>query len=1641
LWVSWLTRSACAAALFLLSVNAAATTLGDSWANPAALSTVTLASTQGSTNLVWPGSAFSAGQEVRLTTTVPGGFTANTNYFIVYASGTTIRLAVTFGGTSIAATSSITNGTAEAFQSWQTAANWSSSTVANGTDAVATFTNAPVANVPGIALNGNITLGELVFSNSTGAASDLSLVSGNSASNTLTLAVSGNVSGLAVPTLDMPSAISRLLNLGGTDVLKISGNQGVLIYAPAGGTLSGTGLAATASEPAKTLRVTNVDWSGFTGGITVECGYLQANAANQLPAETLTIGDSVSAANAVLAGLEASTSQSIDALVGNSFGRVQGAFTLTTGASGGSGNFGGIVGQSFSGVATATNLAKTGGGTQTFSGAITGTGTVTVNASGGTLLMSSTSANTYTGATLVNSGGTLLVDGTHTQGTGANAGGYTVASGGTLGGIGTIVLSDASGVGTGIAVSGVLAPGDPAVNGGIGTLTINGASSTRGALALAAGGTMTFGLGANFAGDKVAIVNGQANDVTFNTNTVNFNDMSGGVLYAGQYVLVNGDANTTYKNLVTDPTGTITSGLTIGSGLSAYAGSQLKLIGTSIVLNLVSPYTAPAAPLDSLVLGNTASETAHGLSSTGTTLNAAGGLGETCRQILPNTFLTFNLAVNPSTNNYLTVKLWGSDASTNTLYLYKSGATTSLPSSNHYGYYNTIDGVYNDIMAPIYFNLAGEAPFPNRFYYVTFLIPSELINTTTGMATIQLGEVGALSPYAATGSQEGAPSGPSPGVYEVYSGTNPYFANNAGETEGVAPIGLTQPTPASIPSTIAALESSCTGAITTVAAWQIYGSTWSTVTSTSSTGASFSPVGAIYSGNNVSSPPTLDQIATQVSSGNSVNLRIPSYLAKAYTTSWSGHYHDATYLDRVVKALDFCCLMQGSNGGLATLNGTGTVWVGAPNRTAGGNPLEGYGTQGLGLAFDLIYAEAQTDPATNSLLQTYLAASISDGVNTLPRSQAWANMFNNNVTYLTTSGRGHAANQDLAQMTAMWLENQAALSLGSTSALTTAAALQYVYSATGLAASPLSSTPSQAGFWFSPLSLPMEPWGTLGGGYDGNYGIQNCVEEVSYLAELTGDASVRQQAVNAVHAASHFLSPAIDDSGYNSWRKEETISTRTLEWPGRVDFLNDGMPFAASPAGLNDPVAQRFTQIAYQDNDVITILPASNAHYVDSIGYALLNVDDYSAALQAPATATRISTEAGQPDFAWVDPQGCTVAAQQTATNGDISRLYVELEWRRGFSSSTVRTLATAQVDNIARVHYTTPTIDRIATINMDNPGGFGGLYACRYGPYFIAANLNTSTPASYTMPPDLWGEVGTNLVTGAVFTVPANGVISVTYANPLVFTAHAGPVVTSSPAATVSSSGTSSVLSVAAADNTGSNGLVYTWSVSGTPPAAVSFSVNGSNAAASTVATFSQAGTYTFNVTVTDPGGLSTTSSVSVTLSQILSKAAVSPPTVTVSTGTTQTFSATGYDQFGAILTTQPTWSWSLVSGSGSVGATTGLYTAPIARGSAVLQAVSGSVGGTAQISIVAPPFSASELLAPLLTLVGDGGGGSNANLTVKASVIGHTYQVEYTATLTSGQWQTIGSPQIGTGNDLQFVVPLNVSLPACFYRVQVQD
>ncbi|HSV16148.1 MAG TPA: LamG domain-containing protein, partial [Tepidisphaeraceae bacterium] len=181
--------------------------------------------------------------------------------------------------------------------------------------------------------------------------------------------------------------------------------------------------------------------------------------------------------------------------------------------------------------------------------------------------------------------------------------------------------------------------------------------------------------------------------------------------------------------------------------------------------------------------------------------------------------------------------------------------------------------------------------------------------------------------------------------------------------------------------------------------------------------------------------------------------------------------------------------------------------------------------------------------------------------------------------------------------------------------------------------------------------------------------------------------------------------------------------------------------------------------------------------------------------------------------------------------------------------------------------------------------------------------------------------------------------------------------VINDATAAASPVTGTSTTLSALGFDVTsGESALTYTWATTGTPPAQVTFSANGTNAAKNTTATFAAAGTYNFTVTITNPGGGTTSSSVSVVVNQTLSNVTVTPGSPTISNNATQSFNATGRDQFGALMAAAPTFAWTIDSGGvGSVDPSTGLYTAPASGpGSATVRATSGGKSGTASIIVI---------------------------------------------------------------------------------------
>ena len=188
--------------------------------------------------------------------------------------------------------------------------------------------------------------------------------------------------------------------------------------------------------------------------------------------------------------------------------------------------------------------------------------------------------------------------------------------------------------------------------------------------------------------------------------------------------------------------------------------------------------------------------------------------------------------------------------------------------------------------------------------------------------------------------------------------------------------------------------------------------------------------------------------------------------------------------------------------------------------------------------------------------------------------------------------------------------------------------------------------------------------------------------------------------------------------------------------------------------------------------------------------------------------------------------------------------------------------------------------------------------------------------PMLYQLPPSAFHDItsgsnaaysagpGYDLVTG-LGTPAANLIVPALAGVPI----SSGPsVVTPAQATSSPVAGTATGLSVLGTDPGGASTLSYTWSVSTAPVGApAELQPQRHESAQNTTATFSQAGAYTFLVTLADPAGLTATSSVTVTVNQTLASLSVTPGSMTLADRGQQQFQAIGLDQFGRTMAAGP--------------------------------------------------------------------------------------------------------------------------------------
>jgi autotransporter-associated beta strand protein len=385
-----------------------------------------------------------------------------------------------------------------------------------------------------------------------------------------------------------------------------------------------------------------------------------------------------------------------------------------------------------------------------------------------------------------------------------------------------------------------------------------------------------------------------------------------------------------------------------------------------------------------------------------------------------------------------------------------------------------------------------------------------------------------------------------------------------------------------------------------------------------------------------------------------------------------------------------------------------------------------------------------------------------------------------------------------------------------------------------------------------------------------------------------------------------------------TWSAVEGTITSTGFYTAPADSVIDTITATTTNASLTGT-----TEITVMNDSPVVATPATGVLSTSrtSIALSVLGNDDGGEAnLTYSWAATLVSTSTSVDNFSVNDSN----AAKDTVFTCDAAGTYkfvVTATDSTGLSTvDVVYVVVDPMLTSLQIGSSTSATLNAAGTLQFTALGydQFGDTISNLPTLTWTATEGSVDSAGLYTAP----NVSATAVVSAEYGTISSNSVtVAVVNQTPTVSTAAAA---SASPV-----TGTSTTLSVLGSDDADESTLTYTWSVTSTPSGVTSptFNVNGTNAAGDVTVTFAQAGTYAFTVLITDAGGLTTSSSVTVTVNQTLTTIALTSASASVNAAGTDQFTAVAYDQFGNVMTTTPTYTWNTTAGSISAA---GLLTAP---------------------------------------------------------------------------------------------------------------
>ena len=469
-------------------------------------------------------------------------------------------------------------------------------------------------------------------------------------------------------------------------------------------------------------------------------------------------------------------------------------------------------------------------------------------------------------------------------------------------------------------------------------------------------------------------------------------------------------------------------------------------------------------------------------------------------------------------------------------------------------------------------------------------------------------------------------------------------------------------------------------------------------------------------------------------------------VAIAYGSPWAKQHGEKTVLERVIATVDAYV----EAGDVESLG-----WFG-PGELA----------EAAWRAFDDAKAEGLFDEALGP-----------DGGT---RGEVYAEFFAKSLDRQTgPEHRGGLASEAIHVATSVYRTNMLLGRLAPERALPRAEALDYAYQAIGLRPCTGRGRPGGGVRESTSYQLPVggpvlfsDEWdyrwvtpkrSAREHGYDPYHG--ELAAQVATLYELTRDEEVRRAAVRMIAARAPFRVMSNDRDGYACLRVEAVIGWRHSWYPGAVLYADQYLKAAAL---LGDPVSLREAQI-FIEHGMLYREPSRPELplIVQRVGYL-------KRILDAPKSDFLLPMGDDRPDFAWAD-EGIGAVAFKHGKR----RCWMALGWRG------------AGINNIARVHFTEPEVDRIANVRIETEftpsggtitrpgerpgrfvepgrklvtdgdvmplasgplGGAGDFHAVRYGDYLVGMNRSEDRMFRLAIPHDLASVRRTDLVSGRTY-------------------------------------------------------------------------------------------------------------------------------------------------------------------------------------------------------------------------------------------------------------------------------------------------